>query len=119
LPGYNMISNVAVSNTGAGRGPDASDPGDWVTAAEVKTSQFSGCTVANSRRHEPRTAGILGAITNDAQGIAGMPWQGWIEPVRVLGKCGGYDSDILAAMGWAARFSVSGVAAQPYPAQII
>jgi len=119
LPGYNMISNIAVSNNGAGRGPDASDPGDWVTAADVKTPQFSGCTVANSSWHGTRTAGILGAITNDDQGIAGLTWQGWIEPVRVLGKCGGYDSDILAAMGWAAGMSVAGVPPNPYPARIV
>jgi serine protease len=119
LPGYNMISNVTVSNDGAGRDADASDPGDWVTAADVKTSQFSGCTVANSSWHGTRVAGILGAITNNQLGVAGMSWQGWIEPVRVLGKCGGYDSDIIAAMGWAAGFSVPGVPANPYPAHIL
>ena len=119
LPGYNMIANVAVSNDGGGRDSDASDPGDWVTAADAKTSQFSGCTVGNSSWHGTRTAGILGAITNNQAGIAGMTWQGWIEPVRVLGKCGGYDSDIIAAMAWAAGLSVSGVPANPYPARVI
>ena len=119
LPGYNMISNVTVSNDGGGRDADASDPGDWVTAADVKTQQFTGCTVGNSSWHGTRVAGILGAISNNQQGIAGMSWQGWTEPVRVLGKCGGYDSDIIAAMGWAAGFSISGVPANPYPAHII
>jgi serine protease len=119
LPGYNMISNVTVSNDGGGRDADASDPGDWVTAADVKTQQFTGCTVGNSSWHGTRVAGILGAISNNQQGIAGLSWQGWTEPVRVLGKCGGYDSDIIAAMGWAAGFAVSGVPANPYPAQII
>jgi len=119
LPGYNMVSNVAVSNDGGGRDSDASDPGDWVTAADAKTSQFSGCTVTNSSWHGTRIAGILGAITNDQVGIAGMTWEGWVEPVRVLGKCGGYDSDILAGMAWAAGMPVSGVPANPYPARII
>src|SRR6516162_3064988 len=119
LPGYNMVSNVAVSNDGGGRDSDASDPGDWVTAADAKTSQFSGCTVTNSSWHGTRIAGILGAITNDQVGIAGMTWEGWVEPVRVLGKCGGYDSDIIAGMAWAAGMSVSGVPANPYPARII
>ena len=120
LPGYNMISNVAVSNDGGGRDADASDPGDWVTAAEVKTQQFSGCTVSNSSWHGTRVAGILGALTDtNMQGVAGMSWQGWIEPVRVLGKCGGYDSDILAAMAWAAGFPVADVPTNPYPARII
>ena len=48
-----------------------------------------------------------------------MTWQGWVEPVRVLGKCGGYDSDIIAGMAWAAGNHVDGVPANPYPAQII
>ncbi|HVN44656.1 MAG TPA: S8 family serine peptidase [Steroidobacteraceae bacterium] len=119
LPGYNMISNAVVANDGDARDSDASDPGDWVTAADAKTTQFTGCTVTNSSWHGTRTAGILGAITNNTQGIAGVAWQGWIEPVRVLGKCGGYDSDILAGMAWAAGMPVSGVPANPYPARII
>ena len=119
LPGYNMIANAAVANDGDGRDSDASDPGDWVTAADVKTAQFSTCTVGNSSWHGTRTAGMLGAISNNQQGIAGITWQGWIEPVRVLGKCGGYDSDIIAAMGWAAGMPVSGVPLNPYPARII
>jgi serine protease len=119
LPGYDMISNATVANDGGGRDADASDPGDWLTAADAKTAQFSGCTVSNSSWHGTRVAGILGAITDNAQGVAGMSWQGWIEPVRVLGKCGGYDSDIIAAMYWAAGFPVSGVPANPYPARII
>ena len=58
--------------------------------------------MANSSWHGTRVAGILGAITNNGTGIAGMTWSGWVLPVRVLGKCGGYDSDIIAAMAWAA-----------------
>jgi serine protease len=119
LPGYDMIANTAVANDGGGRDADASDPGDWVTAADAKTSQFSGCTVGDSSWHGTRVAGILGAISNNSQGIAGLSWQSWIEPVRVLGKCGGYDSDIIAAMYWAAGFPVSGVPANTYPARII
>ena len=119
LPGYNMISNASVANDGDGRDADASDPGDWVTAADVKTPQFAGCTVANSSWHGTRVAGILGAITDNSQGVAGLSWQSWVEPVRVLGKCGGYDSDIIAAMAWAAGFPVDGVPTNPYPAKIV
>ncbi len=119
LPGYDMISSVQTGNTGAGRNADASDPGDWVSVADTKTALFSSCTVSNSSWHGTRVAGILGAITNNSIGIAGMTWSGWVLPVRVLGKCGGYDSDILAGMAWAAGFSVQGVPANPYPARII
>jgi serine protease len=119
LPGYNMISNQAVANNSYGRGADASDPGDWISASDLKNPVFADCTIANSSWHGTRTAGILGAITNNATGVAGMTWQGWIEPVRVLGKCGGYDSDIIAGMAWAAGNIVEGVPANPYPAQIL
>ncbi|MBS0378215.1 MAG: S8 family peptidase [Proteobacteria bacterium] len=119
LPGYDMISNVTTGNTGLGRNPDASDPGDWVSEADTKTALFSSCTVGSSSWHGTRVAGILGALSNNDTGIAGLTWSGWVLPVRVLGKCGGYDSDILAGMAWAAGFPVSGVPANPYPARII
>ena len=119
LPGYNMISNAAAANNSTGRSSDASDLGDWVSATDLKNPEFANCKIANSSWHGTRTAGILGAITNNQTGIAGMTWQGWVEPVRVLGKCGGYDSDIIAGMAWAAGNFVDGVPANPYPAQII
>jgi len=42
-----------------------------------------------------------------------------VLPVRVLGKCGGYDSDIIAGMRWAAGLPVPGAPANPYPARVI
>jgi serine protease len=48
-----------------------------------------------------------------------MTWQPYILPVRALGKCGGYDSDIIAGMQWSAGLSVQGVPDNPYPADII
>src|SRR5260370_14926533 len=47
-----------------------------------------------------------------------MTWSAWLLPVRVLGKCGGLDSDILAGMLWAAGIPVSGAPTNPYPARI-
>jgi serine protease len=42
-----------------------------------------------------------------------------VMPVRVLGKCGGYTSDIADAIVWASGGTVSGVPANPYPAEVI
>jgi hypothetical protein len=42
-----------------------------------------------------------------------------LVPVRALGKCGGFDSDIIAGMRWAAGMSVPGVPNNPNPAQVI
>src|SRR6185369_13389304 len=64
-------------------------------------------------------AGTIGAIPNNGQGIAGINWVSPMVPVRVLGKCGGYDSDINDAMVWASGGSVPGVPANPNPARVI
>jgi serine protease len=90
-----------------------------VSSSDLKNPLFSGCEVSDSSWHGTRVAGILSAITNNAAGVAGVTWDGWLLPVRVLGKCGGYDSDILAAMAWAAGMHVDGVPDNPYPARII
>ena len=119
LPGYNLISSAAVANNGYGRGPDASDPGDWISASDISNPEFASCTIANSSWHGTRVAGVLGAISDNRTGIAGVTFEGWVEPVRVLGKCGGYDSDIIAGMAWAAGNHVDGVPDNPYPARII
>ena len=68
--------------------------------------------------------GVLGAITNNDVGIAGMTWNPYLLPVRALGKCGGLDSDIIAGIMWSVGMTVfdeSGnpVPSNPYPADII
>ncbi|WP_018605091.1 S8 family serine peptidase [Uliginosibacterium gangwonense] len=121
LYGYDFVSNAEVANDGDGRDADPSDPGDWVTTTESTTTSgiFFGCTVTDSTWHGSMVAGIIGAASNNAQGVAGVAWGAKILPVRVMGKCGGYDSDILAGMLWAAGLSVSGVSTNIYPAKVI
>ncbi len=119
LAGYDFITDPTVANDGDGRDADASDPGDWITSADTQTTQFKNCTVQNSSWHGTRTAGILGALTNNSTGIAGVTWGATILPLRVLGKCGGADSDILDAMRWAAGLHVDGVPDNTHPARII
>ena len=119
LPGYDFISDARVANDGDGRDADPTDTGDFLTVQEAATDFFKTCGGAtNSSWHGTRTAGIIGARTNNAEGIAGTTWSPWIVPVRVLGKCGGFDSDILDGMLWAAGIHVDGVPDNPYPAQI-
>ncbi|HKT72615.1 MAG TPA: S8 family serine peptidase [Steroidobacteraceae bacterium] len=125
LPGYDFISDKTIANDGDGRDADPSDPGDWVSAADAQQAPFKGadCIPAgkdhlDSSWHGTRTAGILGALTNSGTGTSGITWSGWILPVRVLGKCGGYDDDIMAGMLWAAGVHQDGVPDNPYPARI-
>ncbi|HEY2403115.1 MAG TPA: S8 family serine peptidase, partial [Steroidobacteraceae bacterium] len=119
LPGYDFVSDPTIANDGDGRDADPSDPGDFISAADAATATFSGCTVENSSWHGTRVAGILGALSNNATGITGITWQPKILPVRVLGKCGGSDADILDAMRWAAGLHVTGIPDNANPAQII
>jgi serine protease len=126
LPGYDFVSGESggtfrVANDGDGRDADPSDPGDWLSSADLATSLFEDCAPGptNSSWHGTRVAGMLAAITNNGVGLAGATWSGRVLPVRVLGKCGGYDSDIIAGMRWAAGLAVSGVPANPTPAQVL
>ena len=120
LPGYDMIANPLEANDGDGRDADASDPGTWVTAAEAgKSGIFFGCTAENSSWHGTQVSGIIAAITNNGIGMAGVGPNIQVLPVRVLGKCGGFDSDIIAGMLWAAGLPVPGVPANPNPARVL
>jgi len=139
LPGYDFVgqdlnaSNSAplgtylVANDGDGWDPDPSDPGDWIDSTDLKnTAVFpsKNCSVENSSWHGTRVMGVLGAITNNDVGIAGMTWNPYLLPVRALGKCGGLDSDIIAGIMWSVGMPVfddSGnpIPANPYPADIV
>ncbi|MBF6025800.1 S8 family serine peptidase [Lysobacter niastensis] len=115
LPGYDFIGDTAVSNDGNGRDSDASDPGDWVAA-----NQCGGTHAAqNSSWHGTHVAGTIAAVTNNAKGVAGVAHGARIVPARVLGTCGGYDSDIADAIIWASGGTVSGVPANANPAEVI
>ncbi|MDQ6680885.1 MAG: S8 family serine peptidase, partial [Pseudomonadota bacterium] len=89
LPGYDLVSadctpgtggctvanQFTTANDGDGRDPDASDPGDWVTAAEIASNpNLSKCGVEQSTWHGTHIAGIVGAAGNNGIGIAGFNW---------------------------------------------
>lgn len=121
LAGYDMIEDMATANDGDGRDADSSDPGDWVTSTESgsRSSHFYRCSAEKSSWHGTMTASIIGAASNDGAGMAGVASGVKLLPVRVLGKCGGHDSDIIAGMQWAAGLPVPGVPDNPNPARVI
>ena len=119
LDGYDFVSDPRFANDGDGRDADASDPGDFVSTADLQTAGFANCELSQSSWHGTRVSGLIGALTNNGIGVAGGAWNTLVLPLRVLGKCGGFDSDIIAAMRWAAGLAVSGVPANPTPAKII
>ncbi|ALT78542.1 S8 family serine peptidase [Paucibacter sp. KCTC 42545] len=121
--GYSNASAVGTANDGNRNDDDPSDPGDWVSQADITAGTLgTGCDstdITNSSWHGTRTAGLIGAASNNAQGIAGVGWGIKLLPIRVLGKCGGYDSDIMAGMKWAAGIAVAGLPTNPSPAKVL
>lgn len=115
LPGYDMISDIDISQDGDGRDSDASDPGDWAPAGVCAPSDPG----SNSSWHGTHVAGTVAAVTNNGTGVAGVAYGAKVVPVRVLGRCGGYTSDIADGMIWAAGGNVTGVPANTNPAQVL
>ena len=115
-PGYDMIDDPFVGNDGDGRDANATDPGDASAANEC----FPGSPAQPSSWHGTHVAGTVGVgKTNNGTGVAGINWAVTVQPVRVLGKCGGSTADINDAIRWAAGLSVPGVPANPTPARVI
>jgi subtilisin family serine protease len=56
--------------------------------------------------HGTHTAGTVGAIGNNGTGVAGMMWQCKLMPLRFLGPQGGYTSDAVLAVQYAANKGV-------------
>lgn len=113
LPGFDFVSDAAVGNDGDGWDTDPSDPGDFISAEDLASGPLSGhdCGAGDnhdqpipSSWHGTRVAGLLGAGTDNGLGMAGAGFNIRLLPVRALGKCGGFQSDVLAAMYWAAGF---------------
>jgi serine protease len=113
--GYDFIADTAVSVDGDGRDSNPADPGDWYNAGDCG----SGIPASTSSWHGTHVAGTIAAVTNNNKGVAGIAYGAKISPVRVLGKCGGYDSDIIDAITWASGGTVSGVPANSNVAKVI
>jgi serine protease len=113
--GYDFISTAAVGNDGNGRDSDALDPGDATIAGECA----AGEPAYSSSWHGTHVAGTIAALTNNGAGVAGVAYGAKVLPVRVLGKCGGYTSDIADGVVWAAGGAVSGVPANAHPARVL
>ncbi|MFO1264869.1 MAG: S8 family serine peptidase [Rhodoferax sp.] len=117
IGGYDFIAadgvgDYTTANDGDGRDPSALDPGDW-------NNNANECDVDTSSWHGTHTAGIIGAVGNNALGLTGVAWGAHILPLRVLGVCGGYTSDTAAAIQWAVGNTVPGVPNNPHPARVI
>ena len=115
LPGYDFITEPSIARDGNGRDSDPTDQGNWEEAGVCGADSEA----SESNWHGTHVAGSIAAIMNNKRGIVGVAPSTKILPVRALGMCGGYDSDIADAMVWAAGGTVEGVPANSNPAKII
>ena len=127
--GYDFISDCRMRNTCAAKtsnslavtlpSPDATDLGDYITAQDIKDNPtlFPGPDPYNSSWHGTHVAGTIAALGNNAIGVIGGAHNARILPVRALGKGGGYMTDIVEGMRWAA--GIHPTIPNPNPANII
>ena len=106
LQGYDFISTSRIAGDGNGRDADAHDPGDYYRADD-------------SSWHGTHVAGTVAAVGNNSKGVIGVSYNAKVVPVRVLGRGGGYTSDIVDGITWASGGSVAGVPANANPAEVI
>lgn len=126
VPGYDFVSYYGqtedgqeypdVAGDGDGRDPDAHDVGDWIDSS---MSDWCGLPASDSSWHGTHVAGTIAAVTNNNIGIAGVAYGAKVEPVRVLGHCGGTTSDIADAIIWASGGHVDGVPDNENPADVL
>ena len=114
LPGYDFIGDLDTAVDGDGRDADPNDPGDW---------HDGECNIfgipEESSWHGTHVAGTVAARTDNGVGGAGVAPGAKIVPIRVLGKCGGYLSDIVDGITWGSGGTVAGVPANANPAEVL
>lgn len=128
-PGYDFISDcrirgscattTATASATVAPSANATDLGDFISTADITNNPtlFPGPNPSNSSWHGTHVAGTVAAIGNNTAGVIGGAYSAKILPVRVLGKGGGYTSDIADGIKWAA--GVHPTIANPNPAKII
>ncbi len=96
IDGVDFISDPFTALDGDGIDADADDPGDAPNSP------------AGSSFHGTHVAGTVGAVTDNAIGVAGVTWNCPILPLRALGRDGaGSSFDIAEAIRYAAGLSNS------------
>ncbi|WP_433795994.1 S8 family serine peptidase [Actinoplanes sp. CA-252034] len=114
VAGYDFIADPANTVDGDGRDGDARDPGDWNDEGDCGATAFSP-----SSWHGTHIAGIVAAARDNGIGVTGIAPAARVQPIRVLGTCGGLDSDIADAIVWASGAPVPGAPVNTTPARVI
>jgi serine protease len=97
VAGYDFIKNTTVSLDGDGCDADPTDPGDAFIGS---LSSWHGTHVSGTV-----AARTVFASGQEAEGVAGVAWNARVMPLRVLGRSGGADADVIDALEYAAGLS--------------
>jgi subtilisin family serine protease len=120
LPGYDFITDPDVAGDGNGRDSDPTDEGNWLDAtATVAGGWDPNCQRDSSDWHGTHVAGTILAAADNRKGIVGIAPEARLLPIRVTGKCGGSERDLVDALRWSAGLEVPGVPINLNPAQIV
>ena len=106
LPGYDMVSQLGLQDPNANAGDgDGRDPDPYDEEA--------------SGYHGTHVGGIIAAATDNRLGVAGVDWSARLLPIRVIGRLGGSDADIIDGLLWAVGEPVPGLPRNPHRAGVI
>jgi serine protease len=115
VPGRDFLGNSWMAGDGDGWDADPTDLGDGISAADIAAHQATSADpcfglisadASASSWHGTQVAALI-AANHDGHGMAGVAPGVQVMPLRVLGKCGGFDSDIIAAARWAVGLPVA------------
>lgn len=123
LSGYDFVADSFIGADGQGsagsdRDSDPTDPGDGVGPADLLADPVCG-GVSQSSWHGTFVSALLAGNPVPSEGVLSVNWNAVVLPVRVLGKCGGFSSDLADGIRWAAGLSVPGAPNNPFPARVI
>jgi len=123
LSGYDFVADPLIgadgqSSPGSDRDSDPTDPGDGVGPADLLADPVCG-GLSQSSWHGTFVSALLAGNPVPNEGVFSVNWNAVVLPVRVLGKCGGFSSDLADGIRWAAGLSVPGVPNNPFPAKVI
>lgn len=113
VDGYDFIDDDEKARDNDGRDFDPTDEGNWHAAGECGENEKK-----DSNWHGTHVAGTIAAQWNSRDG-AGVAPSVEIQPLRVLGKCGGETSDVVDAVTWASGGDVDGLPSNIHRAHVI